>query len=186
MEKLRFQGKTGPPFADTSELWYQVQGLPVTGELSVRLGIGADGQYVCTGVALDAAGAATTTSDLRKIPLSAIVSDLVTAASKISPGSDIAWVHLDSVELANAGGFAIVDPTVGVDAAAKRGGAGPDQARLELFAATYRAALNGPLRHRPVAATAEQLHISTATAHRYRVRCQSLGLLNKPAEMRAR
>lgn len=177
---LRFVARAAPPFADTSALWYRVSGTPSQGEVSVRIGRGVDGRYFCTGLALDGAEMAITTTDLRRLPLGAIVDELVEAAAKISPTEDVAWVHLNDVDLAAAGGFVLVDPTTkqAIDTSKRS----PDVDRLRAFAAAYRAALKGPDRRRPMAVTAKAMHISLASAHRWRRLCQQEGLLESLPE----
>ncbi len=145
----------------------------------MRIGRGVDGRYFCTGLALDGADMAITTTDLRRLPLGAIVDELVEAAAKISPAEDVAWVHLNEVDLTATGGFVLIDPTRQVIDTQKRS---PDLDRLREFASAYRAALTGPDRRRPMAVTARAMHISLASAHRWRRLCQQEGLLESLPE----
>lgn len=174
----RFTPRAGPPFGDSEALWYRVTGAPFQGDLSVRLGRGTNGRYVCTALAVDSADKELRTGDLRKIPLGAIVDLIVSSAAEVDPKEDVAFMHLEGADLNASGGFVLIDPTPSVEVS-QRGLAGADLDGLRRFAVAYLTALNGPDRRRPIYAVARALSISESTAHRYRGRCQAEGLLEK-------
>jgi hypothetical protein len=145
----------------------------------LRLGRGADGAYVCTALVVDALGSAVTTSALKNIHIARMLEHLL---GSLQPGTDPAASAYPDPSA--HGGFVMWDPTPDVPVKRHaRGGRGPSDLDLELFASTYREALNNPAqRRRPVEATASALNIGVSTAHRWKRVCQNRGLLAKGRE----
>ena len=76
-------------------------------------------------------------------------------------------------------GGLVIDPTpVATASRTRRGGPGPDDEALCLFASSYRAALRHPVdRRHPISAVADATGINRSTAHRWKARAIKAGLL---------
>jgi len=76
-------------------------------------------------------------------------------------------------------GGPVIDPTpVATASRTRRGGPGPDDEALRLFASSYRAALRHPVdRRHPISAVADATGINRSTAHRWKARAIKAGLL---------
>lgn len=172
---------TAPPFTDDGQIWYRARINGVSGHVHLRLGVASDGQYVCTGLAVDSPDGIVTTSALKQIHISRLISQILKSlgsgdnpdpASRYEP-------EVPPTGETGMGASVIWEPTLTVGKPApRRGGKGPAGPDLEKFASTYQAALNHPLgRSRPMEWTAQRLNIGVSTAHRWRKKCQEAGLL---------
>jgi hypothetical protein len=169
---------TGTPPLSSGAAWYSVTGPYLPGSVYVRLGLGPNGEYVCTSLVIDNGDLPLTTTDVRGIPLGKVIDDVVGYAG--GGDEDIVWKLLDTADLSK--GPVIVDATSAAYPTKKtRGGTGPQEPQLEEFAKLYKAALNSTeLRRKPMESVAKALGIGVATAYRWRARCVELGLLDPP------
>ena len=184
MAKYTFGLEVVPPdlTAGVKGSWFRVSGAYLPGTVYVRLGLGANSKYVCTGLLVDSPEGDISTTSLRGIPIHSVLTDLI---AKYGTDGDPVWKAMEETELPPPGpsGFGravFFSPTPKVSAdRPKRGGRGPDKDELQEFATAYKRALNSPLyRSRPMAATAEAIGISVGSAHRWRALCEQKGLLD--------
>lgn len=184
MAKYKFKLEIVPPdiSAGAAGSWFRVSGPYLAGSVYVRLGRTSNKQYVCTGLILDNDEGKVTTSSLRDIPITQIVNELVQEYAEYAHIDVVLGAMIKRVGEAEDRGEHVETmsipgtPTTQTERP-KRGGTGPGKTGLDEFAIAYRQALNTDSQ-RPMAATAEMLDISVATAHRWRARCQETGRLD--------
>ena len=186
MAKYKFKLEIVPPdiSAGAAGSWFRVSGPCRAGSGYVRRGRTSNKQYVCTGLILDNAEGKVTTSSLRDIPITQIVSELVQEYAEYAHIDIVLGAMIKRVGEAEDRGehvetMAIPGTPTTQTERPKRGGTGPGKTGLNEFAIAYRQALNADSR-RPIAATAEMLGVSVATAHRWRKLCQEAGKLDNP------
>ncbi|MCU1530389.1 MAG: hypothetical protein JWP75_4152 [Frondihabitans sp.] len=179
MPKYTFRLEVEPPFSRTTTPgpWFEAEGPDLPGKVHIRLGKASNDQYVCTGLVVDAIDSLITTSGLRGIPVNEMIDDLLRQSGD---PKNLVYSLMETVDLSKTGGFSIQNAITPATPSARpqRGGRGPDETELTRFAAIYKAMLNDPdERHRPIAATAKAMDISTGSAHRWRARAIAKGLL---------
>jgi hypothetical protein len=152
--------------------WINVVGGGLTTPIAVRVGKDRDGRPIISGLIVGDRSPTEITSDsLRAIRVGAILKQLFEGFDPSSPpkfhadlGDQIEW-HLMHEHVWK--GSALVESATG---------RGPSSAELKRFADIYRQELVRD-RNRAIAATANILNISPATAHRRVAACRAQGLL---------
>ena len=180
MTKYAFALEVVPPSltAGVTGSWFRVSGAYLPGTVHVRLGLGANGKYVCTGLLVDSPEGDISTTSLRGIPINRVLTDLI---AEYGADDDPVFKAVENIDLAAHGGYVLFDPTPKVKAnRPTRGGRGPDHEELQRFANEYKRALNID-RRSPMKTTAKAMGISVGSVHRWRALCEKKGLLDPPA-----
>lgn len=155
--------------------WHRVTGGGLALPVLVRIGKTADGRPVVSGLIVGEAGPVEVTPDaLRSIRIGAILAQLFEDFDPDGPpgweadlGDQVAWglMHQD-----------VWQPAQPVSDGSDSTGRGPSDADLRRFAQAYQRELVRQPR-RAMAAAAEALNISVATAHRWAAQCRKRGYL---------
>jgi hypothetical protein len=147
-------------------------GLPEAG-VYVRLGRTPDSRLVCTGVHIgdEDAGHEVTATDLRRVPLAAILGD---AARYLAGEGADSPLHAAVMRKIASDWFRQAAPFIGARTRPGPGGLPPEH--FERVAEAYRAALSAAPR-RPIQYLAEKFNVPEPTLRRWVQRARDRGLL---------